>query len=398
MEVEFSKNKYSLYYDESNNIRKLLLDGDEYNIDNDPNQESSPIFVLAGIAFNEESEGIDFSELKKQLYLQQAVTELKLAQMVKIRAKYTPIEAFKYALGSKKFESLFQCLLTKKILIHYEMINTVYWSFLDIIEDLVLCTNDPQDYANQFIYKDCLYRLIKIDKENFLSLMSQFNYPNIEKHESLKFLERLSDLVMRNIALRFSKGESDLDVEMLNHLGLLIYKCIKLFKDKVNFELVFGSEKDILIEDFSIFYMNRLKMFPNSSHILDNEFEVEKKLNHVKNFDSELNGLSFSFVESKEEDNYLVQISDVVSGFIRLYFDFLEYASIEEATSFTSELNPLQKETLLLFKRLIDQSVNEDHILLHRVIVPIDEHKATILFNQNITSQSTRTQQSCAGV
>ncbi|GLR63214.1 hypothetical protein [Marinospirillum insulare] len=139
-------------------------------------------------------------------------------------------------------------------------------------------------------------------------------------------------------------------------------------------------------------------MFPNSSHILDIEFEVEKKLNHFKNFDSELNGLSFSFVESKEEDNYLVQISDVVSGFVRLFFDFLEYASIEEVASFTSELNPLQKETLLLFKRLIDQSVNEDHILLHRVIVPIDEHKATILFNQNITSQSTRTQQSCAGV
>ena len=129
-------------------------------------------------------------------------------------------------------------------------------------------------------------------------------------------------------------------------------------------------------------------MFPNSSHILDNEFEIEKKINHVKSYDFDLSELSFSFVESKEEDNYLVQISDVVSGFIRLYFDFLEYASIEETTSFASELNPLQKETLVLFKRLIDQSVNEDHILLHRVIVPIDEHKASILFNQNITSKS----------
>ena len=69
MEVEFSENKYSLYYDESNNIRKLLLEGDEYNIDNDPNQESSPIFVLAGIAFNEESESVDFEDLKKKLYL-----------------------------------------------------------------------------------------------------------------------------------------------------------------------------------------------------------------------------------------------------------------------------------------------------------------------------------------
>ncbi|TOF11031.1 hypothetical protein, partial [Vibrio parahaemolyticus] len=72
------------------------------------------------------------------------------------------------------------------------------------------------------------------------------------------------------------------------------------------------------------------------------------------------------------------------SGFIRLYFDFLEYASIEDVTNFVAELNPLQEENLGLFKKLLDQSVQESHILLHRVIVPIDEHKATILFNNKI--------------
>ncbi|WP_180796338.1 DUF3800 domain-containing protein, partial [Vibrio parahaemolyticus] len=147
--MEFSENSYSLYYDESNNIRKLLLDGDEYNIDNDPNQDSSPIFVLAGIAFSQASQSVDFEDLKKQLCLQKGATELKLAQMIKIRAKYTPSQAFKYALGSKRFKTFFQYLLSKKVFIHYEMINTVYWSFLDIIEDLVLCTEDPKDYANQ---------------------------------------------------------------------------------------------------------------------------------------------------------------------------------------------------------------------------------------------------------
>lgn len=297
MEVGFCEKKYSLYYDESNNIRKLLLDGDGYNIDNDPNQDPSPIFVIAGIAFSEESKDVDFEDLQKQLYIQKGAAELKLAQMVKIRAKHTPIQAFNYALGSKKFKALFKYLLSKNIFIHYEMINTVYWSFLDIIEDLVICTNDPEDILNQFFYKDCLYRLIKIDKENFLSLMSQSNYPNIEQQDSLRFLERLSDLIMINIALKFSKGESDLDARMLNYLGLLVFKCINLFKDKVNFELVFNSKKDILIEDFSFFYMNRMKMFPNSLHVFDNEFVVEKKVNSARSYDPGLMGLSFSFVE-----------------------------------------------------------------------------------------------------
>ena len=382
MELEFSSKKYSIYYDESNNIRKLLLDGDEYNIDNDPNQDSSPIFVLAGIAFNEDSGEVDFEDLKKQLYLQKGATELKFAQMVKIRAKYTPTEAFKYALGSRKFNTLFKYLLSKKILIHYEMINTVYWTFLDIIEDLILCTNDPEDYADQFMYKDCLYRLIKLDKESFLSLMSQFNYPNIKKYDSLSFLEGLHNLILKNLAIKYSHNEKNSDFRMLFTLGTLVFKCIHYFKEKVNFELVFDFKKDILIEDFSFFYMNRLKMFPNSLHILDNESEIEEKINNAKSYSPELENISFSFVESKHDENYLTQISDVTSGIIRLYFDFLEYASIEEVTGFVHGLNPIQKDTLLLFKKLIDKSVEECHILLHRVIVPIDEHKASILFNK----------------
>ncbi|WP_421286546.1 DUF3800 domain-containing protein [Aeromonas veronii] len=383
MDIEFTENEYTLYYDESNNIRKLLLDGDEYNIDNDPNQESSPIFVLAGIALNSESENIDFEDLKRKLYLQKGCAELKLAQMVKIRAKFTPIEAFKYALGSKKFNTLFQYLLSKKIFIHYKMINTVYWSFLDIIEDLILCSKEHQDYANQYMYKDCLYRLIKIDKENFLSLMSRFNYPKIHKKDALNFLIHLHDLVESNIeSIVRSDSPNDLDFKMLTFLKSFLFKCIHVYGKRVDFELVFNSQKNILIEDFYFFYMNRIKMFPNSLHIFDNEYEIEGELNRIKEYDAHFNKMSFSFVESKEAGNYLVQISDVISGFFRLYFDFLEYASIEQVEDFVRELNTLQSETLTLFKKLLDQSINESHILLYRVIVPIDECKGSILFSE----------------
>lgn len=69
METQITKNHDTLFYDESNNIRSLILSGDEYNIDNDPNQDSSPIFVLGGIAYkgNELDVGINFNELKTKL-------------------------------------------------------------------------------------------------------------------------------------------------------------------------------------------------------------------------------------------------------------------------------------------------------------------------------------------
>lgn len=381
MKLESTKKKYTLYYDESNNVRKLLLSGSEFNIDRDPNQDSSPIFILAGIAFKGESKEFDFSLLKKKLHIQKPSDELKFSKMVKIRAKYTPLEAFKYTLGSSSFETLFNYLINNDILIHYKMINTVYWSFIDIIDDLVMCTKSNDDIEKHSFYKSCLYRLIQLDKDNFLSLMSGFNFPNIQKTESLNFLNRLNDLIMKNIGSLYIKNEKEnQDSFMLLQLGELVYKCINLFSQNLNFEMVFDIEKDVLIEDFSFFYINRINTFPDSVHILDNESKVEEAIIKICNSNPSYSNLNFSFVESVELENYRVQISDVLSGFIRLYFGFLEFASIDEVISFNNELNPLQKRTLRLFKNLLDKSVDECPLLLHRVLSPIDEHKATILF------------------
>nr|WP_176453902.1 hypothetical protein [Aliivibrio wodanis] len=128
-------------------------------------------------------------------------------------------------------------------------------------------------------------------------------------------------------------------------------------------------------------------MFPNSKHVLDNEFEIEEKLASISRVDDEINCINYEFVESTDKENYHVQLSDVVCGFIRLYFDFLEFSSINEVEKFSVGLNHLQKTNLQLFFSLIDNSINEAALLLHRVIVPIDEHKATVLNERlNITN------------
>lgn len=385
MLLRTSTKQYEIYYDESNNIRKLYLEGEQYNIDKDPNQESSPIFVLAGIAFDSNSIELDFEQLKKDLQIPKNKEkgkqdrELKFSHMAKIRAKYTPIEAFKYALGSKHFKTLFNRLLSNKIFIHYEMINTVYWSFLDIVDDLVIFTKDNRDIVLHTKYKDALYRLIKLDKENFLNLMSEFDFPYIEKGNSLDFLKAFHSLIQKNLMFIFKTEGHSIYAQMLMMLGTLTIRCINMLSDDFEFELVFDTEKGVLINDLSNFYINRVQMFPNSKHVMDNEELIEKKFKEYKNCDNNFTSLDITFVDSKLSENYLTQISDVVAGFIRLYFNFLEYASIDEVSVFTSNLNNLQKDNLELFKKLLARSIEESEILLHRVIVPIDEHKAFTL-------------------
>ena len=389
MNSQSTKKKYTLYYDESNNIRKLLLSGSEFNIDRDPSQDSSPIFVLAGIAFKGESKEFDFDLLKENLRIQEPSGELKFSKVVKIRAKYTPLEAFKYTLGSSSFETLFNYLIDNDILIHYKAVNTVYWSFIDIVDDLVMCTKRVDDIEKHSFYKSCLYRLIQLDKGSFLSLMSEFNFPNIKKAESLYFLNRLNDLIQNKLGSLLIKNENENENEnkkqdflMLFQLGKLISKCVSLFSQNLNFEMVFHTKKDILIEDFSFFYINRINTFPGSVHILDNESKIEKAVIKFFNCDPKYSALNFSFVESVELENYRVQISDVLAGFMRLYFGFLEYASIEEVVLFKNELTPLRKRNLSLLKSLLDKSVDECPLLLYRVLPLIDENKATILFSE----------------
>lgn len=367
--------RYRLYYDESNNVRVFLLNGARYNIDNDPNQSISPVFVLAGIALALDNVDVNFEGLKESLCLQDSSEELKFDQMVTLRARFSPVEAFKYVLGGRRFNTLFKWLLDKKVYVHYYVVNTVHWSFLDIIEDLVLYLGDLQEEFKQYYYKDCLYALIKLDKHDFLSLMTEFNYPRIDSDNGFVFLERLYGLVQCNVAKLFNEQGETGRCSMLLHLGLFFYKCLNAGRERIEFTLVFNGNKNVLIEEFSPFYLYRIKTFPQGLHVLDNENDIEERMNNILQKDAELSGIGFAFVESKLDENLPVQISDVIAGLFRVCFAFLESASDKDIDTFAASLSYMQKKNFDLFKRILMDSSGECDLFHFRTIVPSDEKK-----------------------
>ncbi len=168
---------------------------------------------------------------------------------------------------------------------------------------------------------------------------------------------------------------------MLLRLGLLFYKCITIHPSAVKFDLVFERKKHLLIESLSGFYSRRIKMFPKSTQILDDEKKVEKILKQSWEWDSELSSIDYTFVKSVATDNIPVQISDAIAGFGRCFYDFLESSSATEVRNFKSSLNARQKTTLTLFASLINKSASECDHFLYRVIAPSDEANGTILFS-----------------
>lgn len=373
MEERCCNNKYTIYHDESNNFRSLKINGNKYNIDNDPNQKSSPIFITAGIAKKEND--VDFDGLISELNLQKTCRELKFAQLVKLKASYKPEDAFKATLGSKGIQTILKWLFDNDIYIHCRVIDVAYWAFLDIIEDLIITEND---YRNQFYYKDCLYKLINLDKDAFLSLMSNYGYPNISKETSLLFL---IDIKIFSAEWLKKLNNSDDLFDSIYNFDTFLLNCLIYYKDneELDFLLVRDEKKNILVEDFGFFYFSRMRTFPNSTHIFDKEKNIEKIMQEDAAYKEGLNNIDFKFSESHLKENFPIQIADVISRFIYIFHNYVNVSSLSDVKIFKSNLNQSQKMTLHLFSENFLKSVDECHLFQHRVIAPSDEEKAKFL-------------------
>ena len=148
----------TLFYDETNNIRKLRLRENGLSV------EKSDNFVLGGIVLKPGQSMRNISELRKLLYVQENADELHFGLVAS--------GDFEKALGSKKLGLLFSWLLEQNIGIHFVNLNILSWSTLDIIESM-LAHDELRDFAPfHRELKNEFHRLILADLPSFLLLLS----------------------------------------------------------------------------------------------------------------------------------------------------------------------------------------------------------------------------------
>jgi hypothetical protein len=350
MEEELFNDRYIFYYDESNNIRKLILKDNSYNIDSDPSQKSSKNFILAGLV-HKGNKCIDVKreDLLKKLHIPLSINEIKFKSIAK--------GDFFDVLKSKKLKSFLEYINDKELYIHYFNLNMEYWSFIDIIDDIFLYvsknpnselefifrnSNSTPEELN-FLYKNYLHTLIKIDRKKFIESVVKFNYPNINKNTSNEFLSSLNNIIIDNI--KNNKSISTLEIEELENLSFLFSRSIGID----DFFLVYSGEKDTILDGLYHFYFDKVKKFYNSTHVFDNEHNVSDKM---KIFVKTSN---YSFVDSKNE--FLVQLSDIISGVLYRYFTFIERKCFLDGYEYN--FNEIQTNNLKLIKSLIVKSDEE---------------------------------------
>ncbi|MCC7697102.1 DUF3800 domain-containing protein [Janthinobacterium sp. EB271-G4-7A] len=342
----------TLFYDETNNIRKLRLKASGLNDDKNDN------FVLGGIVLKPGQVMADIKDLRKILYIQDNVDEIKFDLVA--------WGSFERILDSRKLTKVFSWLIEQDIGIHYVNLNLLNWSILDIVQSIISDEKFRQFMVVHRELQNELYQVAMTDLPAFLSIMRSHGYPNIQRSSTSAFLVDLRRFIQTHWPTHASQWITTLDEILLKAQSLP--------------ELAFlvDEKEGVLIDSFDVFFLNRICMFKNSRHVFDEEEEVQEGIGHYQIMDGE-RVIDFSFVNSKAVDE--IQVSDVIVGFLGKYFSYIEKTPIQVLLRKRKDLTSTQSQNLKLFGKLIDISDALSNALLHRITTEESDWKSDLFLH-----------------
>lgn len=116
--------RYTLYHDETNNIGRLHIGPRGLNVEN------LPAFVLGGVVHEGDPYPIDITPLRHAMRIhQQSAGEIKL--------KHVARGGFLELLESTKLTTFLRWIRNNGLMIHYQELDPLYWSIVDIIDSIV---------------------------------------------------------------------------------------------------------------------------------------------------------------------------------------------------------------------------------------------------------------------
>lgn len=339
MQQESCKNdiKGILYYDETNNFRRLSLteNGTDVAIENIN-------FVLGGIG-SISKDPIDYSALLSELKINNK-NEIKFSYLAKGKTNFLEI------LNSQYLNILFKWIkANNNLFVHSHSLNYVFYILIGIVDEAL------KRYMNKFsgIYtchlklKSALYEAIKPNLDTFIKQLYSFDFPDINKTNILKFVDFLLDYVGQQ------QGEVLDGIDQFHTKKLR--QIIKTMRNDTEFLFLSDNKKHILFEGYDILYANEVMKFDKAHLIFDREPKIESKLKSIIGKLSSYEYNNYEFKDSKSD--FLIQISDAIVGFVSKLITYVE--SVNEAELSNLNLNGMQKETLRLFFDIETESCNK---------------------------------------
>lgn len=338
---------YTMHYDETNNIRRLHLTPNGLNV------RAPQCFVLGGIAHRGAPPPLNFEDLRTILRLQKSTQELKLEHLGK--------GDFLNLLNSQKIVTLLDWLFSQELFVHYQVLDPLYWSIIDVVDSIV--TEDGNVHLMMIapVLKNDLYAILRDDVEMTADLLGRYTYPDVGRDRRAAFIAELRGLLelRRQLLLPFNYQMLKGLLQIAANLDALPY-----LEDET---------PNVLIDGFGAFYLQRVAIFKNATHILDIETVIEAYLRDLDLRDGNAPLGNFSFVDSK--DCPWVQVSDVMAGLLGKFFGFVNRTPATDFRDARSLFTDRQERGLETLTRLIGRSIEECPAFVHYVVSLEDQQR-----------------------
>lgn len=342
---------YTFYYDETNNVRKLYLTPTGMNI------RRPDCFVLGGIVHRGSPRSITLTELHAALRLQPSVKEIKL--------KHLGTGGFLNLLGSPKVETFLAWLAAQEFLLHYQVIDLLYWSIVDIVDSILAEIGEPVLMAAHLLLKDSLYTVLRDDIDRTSDLLGRYNYPDVGSERRPAFIAELRDVVEHHEPL-------------LEHFSFYMLKgLLQAARRLDSLPYLEDETPNVLIDGFGSFFLNRLCLFTKAQHVLDDEKQIEAYLESLPLCDNGVPLRHFRFANSQSEPG--VQLSDPIAGLLGKLFSHLNRTPFDELEGEMGSLTNQQRRSLILLVGLLDTSTDECPGFAQYVISAEDRQRASFV-------------------
>jgi len=344
---------YTFYYDETNNIRKLRVGTKGLNI------AALKVFVLGGIVHEGLPRAFEIEALRRTMRIQKTATEIKL--------KHVAGGDFLSLLRSTKLTIFLRWIIDSGLMIHYLEMDPFYWSIIDIVDSILAGLGEDALYSCHAILKADLAATLRNDLRATVALFYRYHYPGLATDDRKPFLDDLITLVEDNRAI-------------LPHFNAMMLRgVLQAGRGLDSLTFIEGETPNLLIDNFSDFYLNRLAVFKYSNHVLDIEECVRKRFLEMPLTSGGKRVAHYRFADSKAEPG--TQIADVIVGMLGKMHSYLIEASRKEIAATRASLPGTSLQNAELLRDLIDVSDATNIAFLHHVTSVHDLEKLDLFFH-----------------
>ncbi|CAN5564682.1 DUF3800 domain-containing protein [Caulobacter sp. FWC2] len=338
---------YTLYYDETNNIRRLHIRSDGLNV------KDLKVFVLGGVVHRGDPRELSLAALTTELRLQPSIKEMKF--------KHLADGDLLDALDTRKIEIFLDWLLAQDLEVHFFALDPLYWSVVDVIDSILAEHREPRLSAAHQNLKNDLYGLLRLNPDHTIDLFQRYDYPDVGAARRPAFVAELLDLLEQH-------------EDAFPHFSYYMLKgTLQIARGLERLPFLEDETPNVLIDRFGMFFLQRLCLFKNARHILDVEPAIRDELARHTLVDAGKPFENFGFAESHEEPG--VQISDVVVGLLGRLFTFVVAHDRDALDVIRESLTERQTGNLASLSRLLARSLAETPAFLHFTLSLEDHYK-----------------------